>query len=422
MSAGENWSSARLLRIATGKAAMNFALLGGTDALVPLLRAVADSAHQLTLAADLSDALRAAVVSISPGTKLVTNWQAILNDDDVEAVIAAPGTDDRDAGIKRLAAAGKAILLIPHGDPAAALPYELSLVRDDTGVPLVPLFPLRSVPEVAALLEGETKPGISLQMERSLPVAGSPPLLSSRDVYAALVYDADLLRQMGGDYSQVTAVFSGPSPDKIALATVTLAGDGLPTATWTLRPVEAGSAFKLALSTADGETTIAGETAVGEIPTPETSLSVGQSDQDPQRITLDTGNAVLRDFEQAVANPTDNLPWTNMIRSVEIVEAASRSIRRRRTIDLHFETTSERNQFKTQMTAIGCSLMMMTLVAFVFVLIAGALFNLNPAVMRVLRIGIFVPLFLFLLMQLLLFVSRPSRRGEPAETTGDESD
>ena len=395
---------------------MNFALLGGTDALVPLLRAVGECGHRLTLAADLSDSLRAAVVSISPGTKLVESWREILNDDDVEAVIAAPGTDDRDAGIKQLASAGKAILLIPHGDPAAALPYELSLVRDDTGVPLVPLFPLRSVPEIAALRDGETVPGISLQMERSQPVAGSPPLLSSRDVYAALIYDADLLRLMGGDYSQVTAVFSGPSADKIALATVTLAGDGLPTATWTLRPVEAGDGFKLAQSTADGETTITGDTAIGEIPTNDKTLSVGHAGKDPQRITLDTGNALLRDFEQAVANSSDNAPWTNMIRSVEIVEAAGRSIRRRRTIDLHFETTSERNQFKTQMTAIGCSLMMMTLVAFVFVLMAGALFNLNARVMQVLRIGIFVPLFLFLLMQLLLFVSRPSRRTEQAKT------
>ncbi len=36
---------------------------------------------------------------------------------------------------------------------------------------------------------------------------------------------------------------------------------------------------------------------------------------------------------------------------MDLVDAVARSMRRRRTIDLHLEETSERNQFKTQMTA-----------------------------------------------------------------------
>jgi len=104
--------------------------------------------------------------------------------------------------------------------------------------------------------------------------------------------------------------------------------------------------------------------------------------------------------------------WPDLLRATEIVEAAERSVRRRRTIDLHFETTSERSQFKTQMTAIGCGLMSMTLVSFVFLLMAGALFDMHPMVMKFARVGIIVPLVLFLLLQALLFVSRPSATKE----------
>src|SRR5262249_28757342 len=60
-----------------------------------------------------------------------------------------------------------------------------------------------------------------------------------------------------------------------------------------------------------------------------------------------------------------NSLWGELARAIELVDAIERSARRRRTIDVHFDTPSERGIFKTQMTAIGCSLLVLTLVAVV---------------------------------------------------------
>jgi hypothetical protein len=104
------------------------------------------------------------------------------------------------------------------------------------------------------------------------------------------------------------------------------------------------------------------------------------------------------------------LLWAEFARAVELVEAVERSVRRRRTIDVHFETPSERGTFKTQMTALGCSLLVLTLAAVVIYLTVAATVELPPLVKKALVSLIFLPLGVFLAMQLLVFVARPSTR------------
>jgi hypothetical protein len=102
--------------------------------------------------------------------------------------------------------------------------------------------------------------------------------------------------------------------------------------------------------------------------------------------------------------------WEELACDVELVDAVERSVRRRRTIDVFFETPSERGIFKTQMTAVGCSLLVMTLVAVVFYLGLAATIELPPLLKKLLVVLIFLPLGVFLALQLLLFVARPAVR------------
>lgn len=435
---------------------MNFALLGGADPLLPLLRGIAsDPRHRLTVAAGVPASFTTDLLQAVPGVRLVDGWQELLDSGDLSAVIAvqggvktasvppgrshsAGGSDgagpaaENEEGIRQLASAGKPILLVPDGDPASALVYELTLVRADVHVPLIPLFPLRYALPVERLRDrlrdGSSGRALNLQMNRMLRVTGSPPLLTAGDVLQALIDDADLLRQLGGEYDQVTAVYSGPSERELSLATVTLAGPNRPTATWTVRPVSEPGGFELTATTEKGSVTLRGKGDAGAIPAPD-ALSIGGDGIDvgdlQAAFPADVPQEMLQRLAAALSQSThgedesDTGPstrgarscptWSDLTRAFDIVEAASRSVRRRRTIDLHFEETSERSQFKTQMTAIGCALMMMTLFSFVFLLMAGGLFNLHPVVLKIARIGIFVPLALFLLLQLLLFISRPAR-------------
>jgi cytochrome bd-type quinol oxidase subunit 1 len=144
-----------------------------------------------------------------------------------------------------------------------------------------------------------------------------------------------------------------------------------------------------------------------------------------EEVTDDSGKWLLESFVSSQARPAtapepgdveSNQPagsilWGELARDVEVVDAVERSIRRRRTIDVYFETPSERGIFKTQMTAVGCSLLMLTLAAVVCYLLAAATIEMPPLMKRILVVLIVLPLGAFLALQLLVFIARPATRG-----------
>ena len=405
---------------------MNFALVGCDTALFPLLREIAaDESHRLVVATLVPPSFSADLLATVPSVRLETQWEALPHDANIDAVIVAAGVPDVEECVKQIAAAGKPVLFLPDGDPASSLVYELALVGDDTHVPLVPLFLLRATDFLRdlgrELRSGSWGKPLHLQWERSVAVGKNPhgpPVLSPGDVHRALVHDADLLRELGGNYSQVTAVRSGETDQGFSMITVTLAGAGLPTATWTARAVRKDPSFELRITANSGDMTLTAHSRPEQI-SGQTAVSFEIAGDFPGLDQIRSGSqkssatTVLDHFSAAVSGEASPPDWSDLIRATEIVEAMKRSLRRRRTIDLHFETTSERSQFKTQMTAIGCGLMTMTLLSFVFLLIAGAIFNVHPMVMEIARVGIFVPLVLFLLLQFLLFLSRPAKTENP---------
>ena len=59
----------------------------------------------------------------------------------------------------------------------------------------------------------------------------------------------------------------------------------------------------------------------------------------------------------------------------DLLDAARRSLVRRRTVELQFESTSERSQFKTHMTTVGCGLLMYTMFGLMGLLFVGRMFD-----------------------------------------------
>jgi len=74
-------------------------------------------------------------------------------------------------------------------------------------------------------------------------------------------------------------------------------------------------------------------------------------------------------LRESHSDRSDAAAWTDLVRAFEVVDAARVSVRRRRAIDLHSETASERNLFKSQMTALGCLTLTLTLVGVLFLLL-----------------------------------------------------
>jgi hypothetical protein len=102
--------------------------------------------------------------------------------------------------------------------------------------------------------------------------------------------------------------------------------------------------------------------------------------------------------------------------TLELCEAVAKSIRRRRTVDVHFDAGTERSLFKSQMTAIGCGVLSWLLLGMVAYLIAGQLLTLPDWMWQTARIIWMLPLILFLAAQFLLPLARDrandGRRGQ----------
>jgi hypothetical protein len=245
--------------------------------------------------------------------------------------------------------------------------------------------------------------------------------MTQAELASALLIDADLLRALCGSYDQVTASRSGNDSQGYSLAMVSLAGSDVPQAVWTAKAHAERDDWLVTLSGDAGTAVLDGNPRDGEL---RLTLTAGQRPAVVDESVADTGRWLLERFVASSAQQSD-VPaptpdgfnrqmelslWEELARAVELVDAVERSVRRRRTIDVYFETPSEKGIFKTQMTAAGCSLLMLTLAAVVVYLLLAATVEMPALVKRALVILIFLPLGAFLVLQLLVFVARPATR------------
>lgn len=372
---------------------MKFALIGDDPDILPLTSAIADSqTHRLDCAA-LLGSLDARLREVAPAVRVLPRWEAILTAGQIDAVLVC-GTDDFVLGAARqLASAGNRLLIFPRSAQGSTWIYELSLIRDEGNAWIAPIFVDRALPGFqrirAAMDAGQLGRPLYLRIDREIRAGGegAGPVLPKGTVEDALLHDVDLLRSLGGDYSRVTAGLSGAVEDCVAAAAITLSGDALPEATWMARGTSNPPRWSLVIAGEKGEfsVTASGDPVVWSVC--EERIALAPSDFD-ESLWLDEGTALLASIERLLARPTaarrpnsersevdadpertDAAVWTDLVRAFEVIDAARVSVRRRRAIDLHSETASERNLFKSQMTALGCLTLTLTLVGVLFLLL-----------------------------------------------------
>jgi len=433
---------------------MRFALLCDDSSVTPLLDALSHhpQGHQLTRvvrATPQADQL----LHGRTGITFVDHWEDLISANDVDMVLIG-GTDPQILeGAKQLASARIPLLLVPHAEHGSTFVYELSLIHDDNHVALYPLFWHRfddAVIELKARLRtGELGRVQFLQLQRTLHRSTSNTPISQQEVDAELLADTDLLRWLMGNYNQITGLRTAASDQGVLIQSVVFAGRGLPEANWSISPVEGLSEWRL---------TVRGETGTAELRRDENALrwrlTIG--DQIIQGEQATTADRVLSAVGRAVSSASSGQSsppasdqgqeWSDVTQCFETVEATQRSVKRRRTIELHFEPMSERAIFKTQMTAIGCGLLVATLFLLLCYLGLASLVGPEPThdfhgagevgsinkqetqpyrpiwilrTLAVLRLLIFAPLFLFLIAQLLLVLTRPaSHEQSPQHQSG----
>lgn len=378
---------------------MRLALLCDDIDVVPWLDAIEhDPTHELSLAATLTEAATQ-LLRDRRGIRLTSNWEDLVQSFDA---VLVGGSDERELdAIKQLANAGQRLLFIPRTGQGSTFIYELSLIRDDNRVALMPAVWHRCDPALVALREALRSGSLGqmhlLQFQREF-VSGDPSsTLPQTEIDAAMLLDFDLLRWFSGDYDQVTAIRTGAADGIVRTQSVKLSGRGLPEATWDTQAGTTASC-RLAIQTDRGSVRLE-RTGAGNWIVTEPNGMRREGDQ------IEGAREFLRLASSSAEMPME---WSELVKVFETADATHRSVKRRRTIDLHFEPMSERAIFKTQMTAMGCGVLIATFLLVLMYLAIASTIPLPHAALIILRTLIFAPLGLFLLLQLLFPLTRPS--------------
>lgn len=326
------------------------------------------------------------------------------------ALVGGPAVG-RAEWLRRVAAEGFAVICLhPPGEDSEAY-YQVSLSREETGAVIVPDLPARLHPGIEALRQALiASDGERLKTLRYDAPAKLPSGDLAREAFARAI---DVVRSLFGEITAVNASGdpTGDRPTESLVVQVQTAGSrraelrwgtsNSPSARWTL----AGGGTALILELPDDLTAPALLTRIepgGHETVSEFAL------WDPHKLILD---ALARGRTGQSAHPS----LADGTRATEVAEGVVRSLRRGRTVELHYEDISEAGTFKSHMTSLGCLVLIGSLFTIPLAL-AGPPLGLPWTI----YIAYAIPpvLVLFFLFQLFRFAIRePERKDDRVESS-----
>lgn len=304
-------------------------------------------------------------------------------------VVIAEQDGEQSLRLVRIAVqSGNHVFVLPPRDVSPAWGFELQLIQDEAATTVIPDC-------------GLTWPGTGDLSRIQAQLAASGIRQVAVDVSAVNAADSTWARARqdalclaaatGIRYSSVLAVDQTAPNGEMIQRTLNLGSSreselAVPPAVITIRP-DSGPPGAAPIRMRFRVTNLQGDEV--EIPVPG------------------LGHDGARICEQLIGSPDAARRWMALFTTMlELDAAAVRSLKRRRAIDVHFDSGSERSVFKSQMTAMGCLVLMLMMVGLVSYLIIAQLFDLSPGMLRLLRALWIAPAVLYLLAQLLLPVAR----------------
>jgi predicted dehydrogenase len=286
----------------------------------------------------------------------------------IDVVIVGGPIEVRGENLRRAAAEGLGIICLhPPGSDSEAY-YQVALSRAETGAVIVPDLPLRLHPGVdsvrQAIYSGELGAFRGLRFE--LPCS-DPGIDLARVVVPRTV---DVVRALIGEIEALTATGDPPglNPD-LELVVQLRAAEArrAELRTWSA----SGEPARLTLAAANGSLTLEFD------PSLQKSCRLirrtpPQGDQVNELEPWDSHAAIFAVLTASCArrgstdSPSPNLH--DATRAMELSEATVRSLRRGRTVDLHYEPISEEANFKSVMTSSGCMILIGALFTVLFAL------------------------------------------------------
>jgi predicted dehydrogenase len=373
---------------------MNFLILGdGADELAWAWAIAGDAEHRLVAAYPGFEEF--------PGVPRPSDFEDALAMAEVRAVVVGGDLEARGESLRRVAAAGlPAICLHPPGDDAEAY-YQVALSREETGAIVVPDLPTRLHPALESLRRAIH--GRELGVFRGLRIEWSAEPGEgdlARHILPRLV---DAVRALIGEVEAVTAAGDPPGPRPTEGLTVHLRG---PDARRAEVRIETGPSApaRLVVTGAEGSLLLEYEPTL-EGPARLIHRTTGSGESLTTLEPWDPHDAILSVLVAAIEHRERDVhpDLIDGTRAMELSEATVRSLRRGRTVDLHYEEISEAGTFKGVMTSIGCVILLTVLVALPVALIGPAL-----GIPWTIYIAYAIPpvLILFILLQMLRFAVR----------------
>lgn len=328
---------------------MNFLILGdGPEERAWAAAVAATDAHRLV----------AAYPGV-PGAPPSRDLDDALATSGVDAAVVGGPPDFRAEALRRAAASGLAVVCLhPPGDDSEAY-YQVSMSRSETGAVLVPDLPARLHPGAALIREAlaceDLGPFRGLRYESPVGPDGGDLV---RHEFATAV---DLVRSLVGEIGAVTATGEPPGERPTESLFVHLRGAGPLRAEvrlWSGPPEPA----RLTLLGASGTLTL-------ELPPDLASASrlvrrdPDGSDSATDLPAWDRRAATLSVLADALSGRDAHPDLADGTRAMEVSEGVARSLRRGRTVELHYEEISEAGTFKSVMTSFGCLILLAILLA-----------------------------------------------------------
>jgi predicted dehydrogenase len=289
---------------------------------------------------------------------------------DLDDALARPGIDivivggpiaERGESLRRAAAEGLAIICLhPTGSDSEAY-YQVALSRAETGAIIVPAMPLRHHPGVAAIRQALASSelgafrGLRIEAQRQGDKADLAQVMVPRFV--------DLVRALLGEIEALTATGDPPGehPDLELIVQLRVAEARRAELRLSAGP---GEPFRLSLLGTDGSMSLDIDPEFDQ-PARLIRRASGQDPEVHEFEPWDSHEAIFSVLKQSCSQrESSELPHSNLLdatRAMEIAEATARSLRRGRTVDLHYEEVSEEATFKSVMTSTGCMVLLVAI-------------------------------------------------------------
>jgi myo-inositol 2-dehydrogenase/D-chiro-inositol 1-dehydrogenase len=381
---------------------LRFALLGADADALLVARVIARRREHEIVWHDSHGDARHQVAEFAPLATVGDHWESLLAGDVADAAIVGRAANEevRADQLRKLIQARVPLIVCHPAHSSMLVCYELEMIRQTTGCPILPYHAAIFSPAVEQLrrLIGNSSGLGELQqviMDRWLANR------SATNVREAFARDADVARFLAGDLTRLAAMAPSSEPSGYANLGIQLSGPSGALVRWSVGPGEHAPG---------GRMTLIGSLGRAVLQMPDESPSWRLELIWPDRSTVDEVAAAdcaaraADAFERLIAGEPAVPSWSDACRAVELADSIQRSLEKGRTVELHQEDYTEESTFKGTMTSLGCGLLWISFLVLVGGVIAAGfrapLSDYWPA-------ALLAALVLFLILQLLRFAFPP---------------